>query len=117
MKHLLQKKVTPILHLSLWIYLNLGLSDSLVPCQVFKIFRVCVVHGGAFQSLSQHIMKIDIHSMFSSRRVTSGILIWFLKDDSESCLQIGLIVCGGVCVWGGESGEGRPFERPLRRSQ
>lgn len=79
-------------------YLNLGLSDSLVPCQVFKIFRVCVVHEGSFQSLSQHILKMEVHSMFSSRGVTSGLLIWFLKDDSDSCLQIGLIVCEGR-IW------------------
>lgn len=97
MKYLLQKKVTPIHYLPGFpVLLELGLSDSLVPCQVFKIFRVCVVHGGSFQSLSQHITKMEVHPMFSSRGVTAGLSIWFWKDDSDSCLQIGLIVCGGV---------------------
>ena len=122
MKHLLQKKWLPSSFISLdfQFYLNLGLSDSLVPCQVFKIFRVCVVHEGSFPSLSQHILKMEVHSMFSSRGVASGLLIWFLKDDSDSCLQIGLIVCEGVGQnlekgghlrdhWGGLSEQWRPL--------
>lgn len=76
MKYLLQKSDSHPLSPGFPVLLELGLSDSLVPCQVFKIFRVCVVHGGSFQN-TQHITKMEVHPMFSSRGVTAGLSIWF----------------------------------------
>lgn len=96
-------------------FLDLGLSDHLLSCQVFdtlKTFIVGIVPWWVIPEPSHCITKngSPVNVLKQRNHKVSYLLFYFLKDDSDSCAKNGL-TGDRICE------EGRPFKRPLQETR